>query len=187
MKDQIIQIAMQQMKAGGYAKLNFADIAAELNVSRANLHHHFKNKIGLGLATTEVYLDNEKTEVEGVLAAHRGDISATLKGLEDIFIRELCESPKAAGCLMGQLIHDVEAPEVMRSLALERCKEEEESFYRHIILSQENNTLDHTIDAKALAFRLITTMFGISQMALTKPNKQELASQIRGALLSLIK
>ena len=39
MKDEILKLAQQQMKEGGYENLNFAKIAEDLSTTRANLHH----------------------------------------------------------------------------------------------------------------------------------------------------
>ena len=54
-RDEIINLAVDQLKAGGYKALNFAVIAEQLDTTRANLHHHFKNKEGLGIEATKAY------------------------------------------------------------------------------------------------------------------------------------
>ena len=46
MRAEILKIAEDQMKAGGYEQLNFAVIANDLKTTRANLHYHFKNRDG---------------------------------------------------------------------------------------------------------------------------------------------
>ncbi|WP_083952639.1 TetR/AcrR family transcriptional regulator [Sphingobium amiense] len=41
--------ASEQLLAGSYAKLNFARIAEDLDITRANVHYHFKNKENLAI------------------------------------------------------------------------------------------------------------------------------------------
>jgi hypothetical protein len=41
MKKKIVDLAIGQMKAGGYENLSFAQIASELSTNRANVHHHY--------------------------------------------------------------------------------------------------------------------------------------------------
>ncbi len=109
MKERILDIAIQQMRSGGYDNLNFANIAAELGTSRANLHHHFKNKEGLGIAATESYIQNEKTFMYGIMQEHDGDIRTILIKLEDHLIEVLSNSGSTNACILSQLTHDSEA------------------------------------------------------------------------------
>ena len=49
MKERILDKASEQLLAGSYAKLNFARIAEDLDITRANVHYHFKNKENLAI------------------------------------------------------------------------------------------------------------------------------------------
>ncbi len=91
MKDQILNIAVKQMKDGGYHNLNFANIASELKTTRANLHHHFKNKEGLALAATESYIQEHTAIVDEIIRTNEGDIKAILEKYENYYIEVLSE------------------------------------------------------------------------------------------------
>ncbi|MAM71668.1 MAG: hypothetical protein CMP91_11055 [Gammaproteobacteria bacterium] len=55
MKKKILKIAKKQLLVGGYGKLNFANIADDLNTTRANLYYHFKDKENLALEVFKEY------------------------------------------------------------------------------------------------------------------------------------
>ena len=186
MRDQILNIAIQQMKSGGYENLNFATIAAGLGITRANIHHHFKNKEGLGIAATENYIHNEKTAIDAIFQKHDGDIRTILKMLEDHLIEIVTISGSTNSCILSQLIHDSEAPEVLRKLALERSQEEQILIKNQIEKAKKSGMLENAIDAERLSFRVMATMFGITQMALVQPDKSKLVKGIRGSLVSIL-
>lgn len=186
MREKILDIAIRQMKSGGYENLNFANIAAEIGTSRANIHHHFKNKEGLGFAATESYIQGEKGTMDSILQKHEGDIKTILKMLEEHLIEIVIHSGSSNSCILSQLVHDSEAPEALRKLAIDRSREEEALIEAQIIKSKSNGTLDSAVNEKILAFRVMATMFGITQMALIEPNRGNFAKKIRGALVSLL-
>ena len=186
MREKILDIAIRQMKSGGYENLNFANIAAEVGASRANIHHHFKNKEGLGIAATESYIQGAKSTMDSLLQKHEGDIKTILKMLEEHLIEIVTQSGSTNSCIISQLVHDSEAPETLRKLAIDQSREEEALIEAQIIKAKSNGTLDKAVNEKNLAFRVMATMFGITQMALIEQNRGNLVKKIRGALVSLL-
>lgn len=55
MKDQILAIAQRLVQQRGYNGFSYADIAAEVGIRKASLHHHFPSKTDLGLALIDEY------------------------------------------------------------------------------------------------------------------------------------
>src|SRR5271166_6069351 len=53
----ILDVAEQLAQTRGYNGFSYADIAAELSVTKASLHYHFASKAELGRALIERYHD----------------------------------------------------------------------------------------------------------------------------------
>ena len=48
--DQVLDAAEQRMRAGGYHAVSFRDLAADVGIRSASVHHHFPQKADLGAA-----------------------------------------------------------------------------------------------------------------------------------------
>lgn len=55
MKDQILNSAQKLVQQRGFNGFSYADIAEEVGIRKASLHHHFATKTDLGLALIESY------------------------------------------------------------------------------------------------------------------------------------
>lgn len=55
MKEQILNSAQRLVQQRGFNGFSYADIAAEVGIRKASLHHHFPTKTELGLALIEMY------------------------------------------------------------------------------------------------------------------------------------
>ncbi len=53
--DRILDVAQRLMQTRGYNGFSYADVAAEIGISKASLHHHFSTKAKLGAAIIERY------------------------------------------------------------------------------------------------------------------------------------
>lgn len=187
MKEKIVKIAIKQLSEGGYDNLNFRDIAEELGVTRANLHHHFKNKEGLGIAATEAYIELERTEMNSAIQKHDGDIKSILRHLEDHLIAVFTSHDALyTSCLLSQLIHDKFAPAPMRALAIKRIEEETKTIENQIKKAKQTGNLQTTRDEKHLSFQIMATMFGIAKLALIKTSNSKLKQSIKGSLVTLV-
>lgn len=69
MKDHILTSAQRLVQQRGFNGFSYADIAAEVGIRKASLHHHFATKTDLALALIEVYsarLDAELTRISAL-------------------------------------------------------------------------------------------------------------------------
>jgi TetR/AcrR family transcriptional repressor of nem operon len=57
MKDQILESAQRLVQQRGFNGFSYADIAAEVGIRKASLHHHFPTKTDLGVALMEKYTE----------------------------------------------------------------------------------------------------------------------------------
>ena len=70
----ILDIAEQLVQARGFNGFSYADIAAEVGISKAALHYHFPGKADLGLAVITRYAERF---TESLAAIDRADAAPT--------------------------------------------------------------------------------------------------------------
>lgn len=66
MKEKILVIAQRLVRQRGFNGFSYADIADEVGIRKASLHHHFPAKADLGVALLEAYsaqFDSERVRV----------------------------------------------------------------------------------------------------------------------------
>ncbi|MEM9491669.1 MAG: TetR/AcrR family transcriptional regulator, partial [Myxococcota bacterium] len=187
MRKRILEIATRQMKSGGYESLNFGAIAAELNTSRANLHYHFKNKEGLGLAVTVQYIQEEKSQVDDIIHRNDGDIISLLQELEAHLLEIALKNESSSACICSQLLYEFDAPKRLRELAVERIRAEEKDIESQIRKAKKKGTLDDSANVRDISFRIMATMLGVGQLAMVETSKSKLTKSIRGCLVSIVK
>lgn len=54
------------LRTKGYAAFSYADLAEEIGIKKASIHHHFPTKEGLAVAIVESYLHRFKTQLENI-------------------------------------------------------------------------------------------------------------------------
>ena len=55
--DQVLDAAERRMRAGGYHAVSFRDLATDVGIRSASVHHHFPQKADLGAALVARYRD----------------------------------------------------------------------------------------------------------------------------------
>ena len=68
MKEQILTSAQRLVQQRGFNGFSYADIAAEVGIRKASLHHHFATKTDLALALIEGYSAALNTELARISA-----------------------------------------------------------------------------------------------------------------------
>jgi TetR/AcrR family transcriptional regulator, transcriptional repressor for nem operon len=53
--DQLLDATERRMRAGGYHAVSFRDVAADVGIRSASVHHHFPQKADLGTALVRRY------------------------------------------------------------------------------------------------------------------------------------
>ena len=90
----ILDVAERLVQIRGFNGFSYADIAAELHITKAALHYHFAGKADLGAALIARY-GNRFAEALAGLDARRGGASAKLAGYANLYLqvlraREMC-------------------------------------------------------------------------------------------------
>ena len=94
----ILDVAERLVQVRGFNGFSYADIAAELHITKAALHYHFAGKADLGTALIARYADRFAEALAEVDA--RGDASAKLAGYADLYLQVLRGRKM---CLCGML------------------------------------------------------------------------------------
>ena len=94
----ILDVAEWLVQVRGFNGFSYADIAAELHITKAALHYHFAGKADLGTALIARYVDRFAGSLAKVDA--RGGASAKLAGYTDLYLQVLRGRKM---CLCGML------------------------------------------------------------------------------------
>jgi TetR/AcrR family transcriptional regulator, transcriptional repressor for nem operon len=94
----ILDVAEWLVQVRGFNGFSYADIAAELHITKAALHYHFAAKADLGTALIARYADRFAEALAKVDA--RGGASAKLAGYADLYLQVLRGRKM---CLCGML------------------------------------------------------------------------------------
>jgi TetR/AcrR family transcriptional repressor of nem operon len=149
--ERLMDLAESHMRNAGYGGFSFRDLAAEIGIKSASVHHHFPTKATMAAAVARRYADRFFAKVprspdetaDQAIAAYRSAFRAALHR-------------DGAMCLFGVLGAEAGglAPEVANEIL---------SFFRRCIedLSQRIGGLD----AEARAFQVIATLEGGMMLA----------------------
>jgi TetR/AcrR family transcriptional repressor of nem operon len=107
----ILDSAERFVQRRGFNGFSYADVAAELGITKASLHYHFAGKAELGQALVERYAARFAAALEAI-DAEGGDAPAKLAAYSRIYADVLREKRM---CLCGMLAADYDTlPDPMR-------------------------------------------------------------------------
>ena len=113
---EILDAAERLVQTRGFNAFSYADIAAELGISKAALHYHYPSKQALGDALISRYSDRFFHELE-VIEAAEPDASARLSAYVQLYRGVLLASRM---CLCGMLAAEYQTlPSGMRAAVVE--------------------------------------------------------------------
>jgi TetR/AcrR family transcriptional regulator, transcriptional repressor for nem operon len=96
---QILDVAEQLVQVRGFNAFSYADVAAELGVTKAALHYHFATKAELGEALVTRYATHF-AEALAAVEVRFGDAPSQLEAYVDLYLTVLREKRM---CLCGML------------------------------------------------------------------------------------
>jgi TetR/AcrR family transcriptional repressor of nem operon len=85
----ILDVAEQLVQVRGFNGFSYADVAAELGITKAALHYHFAGKADLGEALIARYASRFAEALAGIDATAHGSAGAArarLAGLADLYL-----------------------------------------------------------------------------------------------------
>jgi TetR/AcrR family transcriptional regulator, transcriptional repressor for nem operon len=109
---QILDIAQQLVQTRGFNAFSYADIAAELHISKASLHYHFASKAELGAKLIERYDAGMAMAIDGI-DVMGGGAATKLRRYMGIYAKVLADERM---CLCGMLAAEfVTLPKAMQT------------------------------------------------------------------------
>jgi TetR/AcrR family transcriptional regulator, transcriptional repressor for nem operon len=78
-KQRILEAARPIVQAHGYSGLSFRELAKEIGIKSASIHHHFPSKADLGAAVARRYWEDSAAFLEALLAESSNPIRALLQ------------------------------------------------------------------------------------------------------------
>jgi TetR/AcrR family transcriptional regulator, transcriptional repressor for nem operon len=111
----ILDVAEELVQVRGFNGFSYADIAAELQITKAALHYHFPGKAGLGEALIARYADRFMRALAGLDTAD-GTASAKLDAYAGLYLQVLRNRKM---CLCGMLAAEYQTlPQPMQAAVI---------------------------------------------------------------------
>jgi TetR/AcrR family transcriptional regulator, transcriptional repressor for nem operon len=127
--ERILDVAERLVQVRGFNGFSYADVAAELSVTKASLHYHFPGKAELGEALINRYARRFGEALRGI-DLDGGDVHAKLEAYAALYASVLREQRM---CLCGMLAADYETlPPAMRD-AVVRFFDDNEAWLERIL------------------------------------------------------
>lgn len=181
---EVLDQALELFRARGFKHTSFADLTAELGVSRQSLYDTYGDKQTLYHTALRRYLDRSIDNLRRRLA-DPAPVRDVLTDLFDRMISGTC-SNGSPGCLMvnsmvEQAPHDAD----IRALAQVHAREIEGLFASRLSAAQRQGEIGKDKDPIALARFLYHTMLGFGVASRALGEKDSLRSSARLALCVL--
>jgi TetR/AcrR family transcriptional repressor of nem operon len=97
--DRILDTAERLVQMRGFNGFSYADVAEELDITKASLHYHFRGKAELGRALIERYGERFTAALDAIYAAPTG-AAAKLRAYADLYAGVMDDERM---CLCGML------------------------------------------------------------------------------------
>lgn len=175
----ILDIGERLVQTRGYNAFSYADVAAELDVSKAALHYHFPAKAELGEALLRRYVARF-TDALATIDAEVGDAPRKLFCYAELYADVL---KRGRMCLCGILAAEFETlPEPMRAIVVGFFDDNEIWLSKVLEQGRLDGSLTFTGSARQAARFVIATLEGA--MLVTRPFGGVM--RFRNALNSLV-
>ncbi|HTP27343.1 MAG TPA: TetR family transcriptional regulator [Anaeromyxobacteraceae bacterium] len=159
--ERILDIAERLVQTRGFNGFSYADIAAEMGITKAGLHYHFETKAALGTQLIARYSENFRHALEAI--DQEADAREKLHRYAALYARVL---RKDRMCLCGMLASDYATlPKPMKE-AVRRFFDENEAWLARILEEgRKARTLRFTGPTHEIARTLIASFEGAMLVA----------------------
>jgi TetR/AcrR family transcriptional repressor of nem operon len=158
----ILDVAERLVQVQGFNAFSYADIAAELQIRKASLHHHFPTKAALGQALITRYRSRFSQALADIHVG-RSDARARLKAYAQLYTGVL---RKRRMCLCGVLAADFETlPGPMRQGVVGFFRDNEAWLAGVLEEGRRQKTLQFQGPAATLAAFVVSSLEGAMLVA----------------------
>lgn len=147
------------LRTKGYAAFSYADLADEIGIKKASIHHHFPTKEGLGVAVIESYLFRFEKSL-ALINEQSANALVRLKAFALLFDDSL-ESGMLPLC--GALAAELSAlPETLKKLTCKFFEIHLAWIERNVAKGQIEDLIRNDLDPKEIARALLNILEGES-------------------------
>jgi TetR/AcrR family transcriptional repressor of nem operon len=159
---QILDVAERLVQVRGFNGFSYADIAAELKITKAALHYHFAGKAELGDALVARYGARFAEALAGV-EERTAEASARLDAYADLYLGVLREQRM---CLCGMMAAEYETlPTAMQDAVVRFFDENEQWLARVLEQGRKEGTLTFTGPPRETARMIVSGLEGAMLVA----------------------
>lgn len=176
-REQLIQAARGQIQRKGYNGFSYADLADEVGIRKASIHHHFATKADLGCAVANQY----RQDFDQALQLINGSQRSALDQLWDymgLYRKTLLEDHKICLCMM--LASDRDAlPETIRAEVARFFAANEQWLSQLLTRGQAAGELSLNDTAEHTAMAILATLEGamVVSQSMNAPQKFDAVCQ----------
>ncbi|WP_336347100.1 TetR/AcrR family transcriptional regulator [Pseudomonas monsensis] len=145
------------LRTKGYAAFSYADLAEEIGIKKASIHHHFPTKEGLAIAIVDSYLFRFKSQLECINVQSAGIIDR-LNAFALMFAKS---SESSLLPLCGALAAELLAlPDSLKQMTREFFEIHLNWLQENIVRGQEAGELKADLDCVKVARLILNTLEG---------------------------
>jgi len=160
----VLDVAERLVQLRGFNAFSYADVAAELGITKASLHYHFPGKAELGQALIVRYT-RRFSEALAMIDSRETDAPAKLRAYLDLYT-EVLRGRRM--CLCGMLAAEHQTlPKPMREAVVTFFEANEQWLARTLTQGRREETLTFRRSPKAAAQMLISALQGAMLIART--------------------
>jgi len=161
-RTRVLDVAERLVQVRGFNGFSYADIAAELAITKASLHHHFPSKAGLGEALIARYAERF-ADALATIDADTTAAPAKLEGYAGLYADVLREGRM---CLCGMLAAEYETlPTPIRRAVVAFLDDNEDWLERVLKQGREDGSLRFKGTAKETARGILSGLEGTMLVA----------------------
>ena len=155
--DRILDTAERLVQMRGFNGFSYADVAEELEITKASLHYHFRGKAELGKALIERYGERFTASLDAIYAAPTGSV-AKLRAYADLYVGVMDDERM---CLCGMLAAEYRTlPDDMQHAVIEFFDANEAWLDRVLREGRKSGELAFAGSPREVARALISALEG---------------------------
>jgi TetR/AcrR family transcriptional regulator, transcriptional repressor for nem operon len=182
-RERILDSALTLVQTRGFNAFSFRDVANDVGIRTASIHHHFPSKDDLGLAMTRRYRENLMGALQGI-SSGTADAAARLERFVSLLAPTGAGSEKV--CLCGILMSDsTTLSEGMRRELVSLVLAVESWLAEVLVEGRRQGTFRFTGDPSILARALFSGLQGVMMCVRTHKEPERFA-QATKVLLALL-
>jgi TetR/AcrR family transcriptional repressor of nem operon len=159
---QILDVAERLVQVRGFNGFSYADVAAELKVTKAALHYHFAGKAELGEALVTRYAARF-ADALGTVEAQSADAPARLEAYAGLYLEVLRERRM---CLCGMMAAEYETLPAPMKRAIVRFFDDNETWLTGVLAQgRKDGTLQFTGPPGQTARTIVSCLEGAMLVA----------------------